>query len=346
MDRLRFRARRAIVDRVPKKVQSTLKSRRAGVTPAPAGKKRVKSRKARRTAAMLSRIAAAHSGGRHKRERADSMAMRDIVIELGGIDDKRLRKDIRHGYATDMRSVFATVGYSEQLRHRIAGYRDELFALEPKAAKIRQVQVKNLSHRVAAKRLVASKWFLSQATKSDNKLIDALLCSPDVTEALVSALGAERDPRVRRCLGRALGFVFSCYFPDARALPVLLSMLDEGDAALRRAAIIGLGATSCDQWPAVVALLQDRDGGVRGAACREIKLAFLRGEAKQSELKRAGALQALGELLEDKVADNRLKAANTLLTINPKRHQLWVEEALAKERAPTVRRRLQQLLGD
>jgi hypothetical protein len=143
------------------------------------------------------------------------------------------------------------------------------YALVPKSAATAEdlKRLAALKARSAVVRKEAARRLNSQArshTTGSNLRFESALGDPRTTEAMISALGLERDEAVFEELIGALAFVCSRHLPDLRALEVFEAAYTHPRANVRRLAVMGAAALYRWSWSRMGALLDDRSAGVRG----------------------------------------------------------------------------------
>jgi HEAT repeat protein len=131
------------------------------------------------------------------------------------------------------------------------------------------------------------------------------------TRRLGPLLRADQPAYVRREAAALLGHEIPFWETD-RALSLLKDALDDPSPRVRESALAGLwqlGTRSEPAVPKVISLLKDDDRYVRYTAAKIL------GAVAANSPKRAEALAALGLALDDRDADVRLAAAESMLSL-------------------------------
>jgi hypothetical protein len=129
--------------------------------------------------------------------------------------------------------------------------------------------LRDLGAKPEPKRLAAARSLLRSGCKLVGSLQRAL-CHPMTIEALLAQYKRERSDKVRAELGSTLGILATRGLPDLRLAPVLEQLLAHPKWQTRAFCVEGLVHLTRVPWRAVIALLDDKQAGVRAAVCRAI----------------------------------------------------------------------------
>jgi HEAT repeat protein len=254
----------------------------------------------------------------------------------------RSKKLIRENHLDQARELLLINGFIHSLDPKVQKAYFELIPVSKQLEEKLSGSLQQLSASDVATRRKAARLIEREGLKEYSEQRRAWMREPRTTGPLIAALD-DADAMVVQGAAGALAEIIVRYFPDLRAYPNLVRLLQSPQKENRFFAVRGLGLLhNRDRWKVIVPLLKDRSTMVRSEICSTVIEAADRGDLSPASKRRLH--QPLLEAIDDEDDKVRMIAANALRKIGDASIVGSLKEALKKEKIPRVQECLKRAI--